>query len=360
MSDWLIPCVVISSVFTAITVVAHLLYSNFVSGINVLTGCPPIKKFTFAYIVKEGSYRTTGQLFKESHSIGPKLPQVAVFYDDPKKGPRCRYAVGRILSEGEDKADEELLKRCGDSGFNVFSFPEATHVVTTSLPHRTVFSVPVGVGRVYPKLQHYIKEKRLCAHPFLEIYRDGQIHFMAPLARQGDFYVPEVRRVERRPPVKDGLQSDSEISDGDWSSESSSGTEELSSGSGESSVWESRSRSASVRHEKNRGRSSGEITFKDLNCEQTGGRQTEREERLHRKSNPKSSESPAVAWRDVVEEEEAEYGLTVFLCTSWTTSVFLLLSLLQPRHRRPPDDPPAWNICPVLFKSFIFSQTRSH
>lgn len=56
------------------------------------------------------------------------------------------------------------------------------------------------------------QEKRLCAHPFLEIYRDGQIHFMAPLARQGDFYVPEVRRVERRPPVKDGLQSDSEVS----------------------------------------------------------------------------------------------------------------------------------------------------
>lgn len=86
MSDWLIPCVVISSVFTAaLTVVAHFLYSNFVSGITVLNGCPPIKKFTFAYIVKEGSYRTTGQLFKESHSIGPKLPRVAVFYDDPTK-----------------------------------------------------------------------------------------------------------------------------------------------------------------------------------------------------------------------------------------------------------------------------------
>lgn len=38
----------------------------------------------------------------------------------------------------------------------------------------------------------------------------------------------------------------------------------------------------------------------------------------------------------------------------------LLLSLLQPQRRRPPDDPPpACNICPVLFKSFIFSQTRS-
>lgn len=73
------------------------------------------------------------------------------------QGPRCRYAVGRILSEGEEEADEGLLKRCEGSGFNVFSFPEATHVVTTSLPHRTVFSVPLGVGRVYPKLERYIK-----------------------------------------------------------------------------------------------------------------------------------------------------------------------------------------------------------
>lgn len=85
MQDWFIFCVVLSTVFTVITVVANLLYLNFVAEITVQTGCPPIKKFTFAYIVKEGSYETTGQLFKESHSIGPKLPQVAVFYDDPKK-----------------------------------------------------------------------------------------------------------------------------------------------------------------------------------------------------------------------------------------------------------------------------------
>lgn len=95
MSDWLILCIVISSVFTAISVVAHLLYSYFVSGITVLTGCPPIKKFTFAYIVKEGSYRT-GQLFKESHSVGPKLPQIAVFYDDPKKVTHNTFEVASI------------------------------------------------------------------------------------------------------------------------------------------------------------------------------------------------------------------------------------------------------------------------
>lgn len=32
---------------------------------------------------------------------------------------------------------------------------------------------------------------RLCAHPFIEIYADGLIHFMAPLAKQDEFYVHE-------------------------------------------------------------------------------------------------------------------------------------------------------------------------
>uniref|UniRef100_A0A8C1QUY9 Uncharacterized protein n=1 Tax=Cyprinus carpio TaxID=7962 RepID=A0A8C1QUY9_CYPCA len=41
------------------------------------------------------------------------------------------------------------------------------------------------------------RERKLCAHPFLEIYRGGMIHYMSPLARQGDFYVPEVREAQR-------------------------------------------------------------------------------------------------------------------------------------------------------------------
>lgn len=69
----------------------------------------------------------------------------------------CRYAVGSILSEGEKDADEELLRRYEASGFQVFSFPEVTHVVTCWFPHRTYFSVLLGVRRVYPRLARYIK-----------------------------------------------------------------------------------------------------------------------------------------------------------------------------------------------------------
>lgn len=37
---------------------------------------------------------------------------------------------------------------------------------------------------------------KLCAHPYLEIYQGYKIHFMAPLAKQDEFYVPETSREE--------------------------------------------------------------------------------------------------------------------------------------------------------------------
>lgn len=85
MSEWLSVCAAISLLFGAVTAAAYLLYSGLVSGITVLTGSPPVKKITFAYKFRQGPYKNSWQLFKESHSIGPKLPCIGVFYDDPKK-----------------------------------------------------------------------------------------------------------------------------------------------------------------------------------------------------------------------------------------------------------------------------------
>ncbi|XP_029287738.1 testis-expressed protein 264 isoform X2 [Cottoperca gobio] len=261
-------------------------------------------KITFAYKFKEGPYKDCRQLFKESNRIGPKLSCIGVYYDDPKKvpGPQCRYAVGSILSEGENKVDEELLKSYETSGFNVFSFPEVTHVVTTSFPYRTFFSILLGIRRVYPRLEHYIKERRLCAHPFLEIYREGQILFMAPLARQGDFYVPEVRPAERKRSEQEDLHSDSDVSGADSNSEYSSGSGVLLSDSRETSLAASSIRSVPIQDQGDRnyrGRSSRGTSFKELDCEQT-----EREEQLHEDSNQKSPEAPTQEWWGAVGGEE--------------------------------------------------------
>ncbi|XP_061687404.1 testis-expressed protein 264 homolog isoform X2 [Syngnathoides biaculeatus] len=217
MSEWMSLCVAVSLFVTLVSLLAgYFVYSGLLSDIIILTGSPPIKKVTFVYKFREGPYKKCVDLFKEANSIGPQLSCIGIFYDNPKQvpGPQCRCAVGSIVSEGEDKADEELLKRYVTSGFHVFSFPEVTHVVTTSFPRKTIFSIFLGIKRVYPRLESYIKERKLCAHPFLEIYREDLIHFMAPLARQGDFYVPEVRPAERRLSEQEELDSDSEISVG--------------------------------------------------------------------------------------------------------------------------------------------------
>lgn len=55
-----------------------------------------------------------------------------------------------------------------------------------------------GPGRLILPFVLSNKERKLCAHPRLEIYQQDQIYFMCPLARQGDFYVPEVKETERK------------------------------------------------------------------------------------------------------------------------------------------------------------------
>lgn len=51
-------------------------------------------------------------------------------------------------------------------------------------------------------LQCYVpylfQERKLCAHPRLEIYKGDKIYFICPLARQGDFYVPEMKELEKK------------------------------------------------------------------------------------------------------------------------------------------------------------------
>lgn len=147
-----------------------------------------------------GPYGDTGQLFTESCSISPKLRSIAVYYDNPQTVPpeKCRCAVGSILSEGEESPSPELIHLYQKFGFKIFSFPAPSHVVTTTFPYTTPISIWLAARRVHPALDVYIKERKLCAHPRLEIYQQDQIHFMCPLARQGDFYVPEVKETERK------------------------------------------------------------------------------------------------------------------------------------------------------------------
>lgn len=80
----------------------------------------------------------------------------------PQRPPeKCRYAVGSVLCEGEEKPDEELQKMYEKFGFKVFSLPEVSHTVTTAFPCTTSLSYVLGAYRVYPKLSSYIEVRSL-------------------------------------------------------------------------------------------------------------------------------------------------------------------------------------------------------
>lgn len=183
-----------------LTLLAFAGYSGLLAGVAVSAGSPPIHNITVAYKFHVGPYDKTGQLFTESCSISPKLRSIAVYYDNPHTVPseKCRCAVGSILSEGEESPSPELIQLYQKFGFKLFSFPAPSHVVTATFPYTTALSIWLAARRVHPALDTYIKERKLCAHPRLEIYQQDRIHFMCPLARQGDFYVPEVKETERR------------------------------------------------------------------------------------------------------------------------------------------------------------------
>ncbi|KAF6732954.1 Testis-expressed sequence 264 protein [Oryzias melastigma] len=141
------------------TVGGLLLYSGLLADVEVKTGPPPVANVTIAYKFKQGSYKDCGAGFTESCSIGPKLKSIGIFYDDPQQRPpeKCRYAVGSVLCEGDEKPDEELVKLYEKFGFTVFSLPEVKHAVTTSFPCTTPLSHILGPHRVYSRLASYIE-----------------------------------------------------------------------------------------------------------------------------------------------------------------------------------------------------------
>uniref|UniRef100_A0A3P9JM06 Testis expressed 264, ER-phagy receptor n=1 Tax=Oryzias latipes TaxID=8090 RepID=A0A3P9JM06_ORYLA len=224
MSGWfsLSTEVILFSLFI-LGVVGYILYSGLFTKVTVRTGCPPIKRITFAYKFKVGAYKNCGSLFREAHSIGPKLLLIGVFYTDPQK------------------------------------------------------------------------ERNLWAHPFLEIYKNGQIHFMVPLDRQGDFYVPEFRPPDRRKSEQEDSYSSTDVSGAESNSDDSSESGVLLPDSREASL----TASSVLPRSDSRGR---ESSFKEP--ERTEGQEEEKNEQHHEDSKYRSLEGPMQQWTGVVGGEE--------------------------------------------------------
>ncbi|XP_066472709.1 testis-expressed protein 264 isoform X1 [Tiliqua scincoides] len=201
MADWLlIGLFAALVVLLLLTLFGFAVYSGLFSEVVVSAGSPPFSNLTVAYKFQVGPYGDCGRLFTEGCSISPKLYSIAVYYDSPHTvdPEKCRYLVGRILSEGDEKPSEAVLRMFQKYGFKMINFPAPSHVVMATFPYTTPLSIHLAVNRVHSSLDTYIKERKLCAHPRLEIYKGDKIYFICPLARQGDFYVPEMKELEKK------------------------------------------------------------------------------------------------------------------------------------------------------------------
>ncbi|NXR43738.1 TX264 protein, partial [Hippolais icterina] len=201
MTDWVLLGLIAALVMLLLlTVFGFVVYSGLFTEVVVSAGSPPVGNMTLAYKFRVGPYGESGQLFTDGCSISSKLCSIGVYYDNPHtvSPEKCRFAIGRILSEGDAKPSEEQIKRFQKYGFKIFSFPAPSHVVMATFPFTTPLSIHLAVNRVHPALDTYIKERKLCAHPRIEIYKQDRIYFVCPLARQGDFYVPEMKELERK------------------------------------------------------------------------------------------------------------------------------------------------------------------
>ncbi|NWX27369.1 TX264 protein, partial [Notiomystis cincta] len=241
MSDWvLLGLIAALLLLLLLTVFGFAVYSGLFTEVVVSAGSPPVGNMTLAYKFRVGPYGESGQLFTDGCSISSKLCSIGVYYDNPHtvSPEKCRFAIGRILSEGDAKPSEEQIKRFQKYGFKIFSFPAPSHVVMATFPFTTPLSIHLAVNRVHPALDTYIKERKLCAHPRIEIYKQDRIYFVCPLARQGDFYVPEMKELERKSRAAAAVAEDAQtdITGVDTMSETSSISVEATTDSRDTSV----------------------------------------------------------------------------------------------------------------------------
>ncbi|XP_005090851.1 testis-expressed protein 264 [Aplysia californica] len=189
--------IVLLLVVMLLTLIALLIHSGLFRALDDIgTGKPPIGQTVLAYRFQKGPYNEAGQVFTEAAIISPGNKALGIYYDDPHKvdSKELRYVVGSVLSEGSSEINEEEVKKFTEQGFKILHLPEVAYAVRTKFPHVTSLSILIAIFKAYPQLKEYIEEHKLCAYPFVEYYDGESVHFMAPLSKQDEFFVPECEK----------------------------------------------------------------------------------------------------------------------------------------------------------------------
>ena len=88
-------------------------------------------------------------IFTIWHSLCPCTFQV------PKS--QLRYIVGGCLPASSNSSSSEQEEALKEAGYSIWTFPKCSNAVITEFPLRSMLSIIIAPGRVYPALRKYFK-----------------------------------------------------------------------------------------------------------------------------------------------------------------------------------------------------------
>lgn len=128
---------------------------------------------TVVYKQMVGDYSKSGEMMKSiteelSKDYGITTTQnFGIYYSDPEKTDKnnLRSDIGCIVNTSDQNKMEELQKT-----YTVKQLPVKDYLIT-KMPFRGLLSVMIGIFRVYPAMDEYIKENNISnCGPITEIY----------------------------------------------------------------------------------------------------------------------------------------------------------------------------------------------
>ncbi|CAH0389326.1 unnamed protein product [Bemisia tabaci] len=221
LEPWMkIAAVSCYSMASLVVLIVYLLQQD----ISVKSGQAPVDRLNIAYKFSPPTESLDG-LNKEVRKIARQFSELRriFFFYTTTDVVDLGCAGGIILTE-EMATDAAQKKNLVKAGFKLLSTPPVSHAVFSEYPIKwwLPLSQWLACYRTYPRVHRYCEKHNLSAYPMIEIYNRHSILFIAPLARQDAFVVPEAEDTIARAKIKiDELEdeasgteaSNSEVSD---------------------------------------------------------------------------------------------------------------------------------------------------
>lgn len=144
-----------------------------------------IGPFVLIYEEHKGDYKGTGKIQDDiyysllnEHKI-ETYKGFGIYYDNPKDVAvdDLRSIAGCILEINNHDKIEYLRER----GFKIKEIP-AQNSIVSEFPYKNSFSIMIGIIKVYPKIEKYLKENNIENNEMMEIYNipDNKIIYVMP------------------------------------------------------------------------------------------------------------------------------------------------------------------------------------